>query len=76
MDTRTGEIKYGLTPEELKSGFYREIDETQMTPKQKSSMQVSKYDNRSQLGMMFGMNRAERRKQEKLNRRTRKGGRL
>lgn len=72
MDTRTGEIRYGLTEAELKSGFYQQVDPNTMTEKQKKTNRVSKHDNRSVLGQMFTGNRAERRKQEKLARRQRK----
>jgi len=42
------------------------------TPKQKEEMQVSKFDNRSQLGQIFTGNRKERRQQEKEARRNRR----
>jgi hypothetical protein len=70
MNTETGKIEY-YTDEELENKLKLlkdsliEVKEEDMTEKQKEEMQVSKFDNKSKLGQIFTMSRAERRKQNR-----------
>jgi hypothetical protein len=71
MDTRTGMIEQfskeemkGLDPER-----YERVHREQMTAKQEELMQVSKHDNRSELGKIFTGKRKNREKRERRKRR-------
>ena len=74
MNTTTGKIVMAGNRTELinmlkaqnSTGDFVEVDPDNMTKKQKKEMQVSKFDNKSELGKLFTMNRHERRKQAKL----------
>lgn len=74
MDTMTGKIKRveDMTSDDIQ--HFKErfvgISEDQMTEKQKREMQVSKHDNRSELGKIFTQHRKLTRAQK--NRRKRK----
>jgi len=67
MDTRSGEI---ISPEEAERRMrelgrafeknFIEVDEVEMTPKQKKTKQVSKHDNKSKLGKKFASARYQR----------------
>lgn len=64
MNNETGKIEMfedGVIPE----GF-TEIFTGQMTEKQRTDMQVSEYDNKSELGKIFTGCRADRRREERL----------
>jgi len=67
MDNRTGEIisqeEANRRMRELKGAFekhFTEVDESEMTPKQKATKQVSKHDNKSKLGKKFTAARHQR----------------
>ena len=64
MDTRTGEIKY-FEENKKPPEHYIKILQEQMTKKQSEEMQVSKFDNRSELGKIFTDKRKERKKKAK-----------
>ena len=67
MDTRTGNI---ISPEESelllkknRENFHKhfiQVDDAEMTEKQKKTMQVSKHDNKSKLGRKFTAARYQR----------------
>ena len=71
MNTDTGKLYNFSKEDELKfrellnGGNMVEVDQKDMTEKQKLEMQVSKFDNNSKLGKMFHGTRKERRKQER-----------
>ena len=70
MDTETGKIymSESLSPEEIKRHKLVMVDEEKMTRKQKKNLQVSKFDNRSELGKIFTEERRKRKtKKEKAN---------
>ena len=76
MNINTGEIRFIEADKVIDSdkpivlsSQWIPVDESQMTDKQKETMQVSKYDSGSELGKLFGANRAERRRQAKEERR-------
>ena len=71
MNTETGEIKRFTAEDVIPSNFI-EIKEKQMTEKQKELMQVSKHDSLSILGRLFTGSRAERRRQAKEFKRSKK----
>ena len=56
MNTETGELKRFEEGEKIPSIFAR-IKEELMTDKQRRTMQVSKHDNRSELGKLYGQHR-------------------
>ena len=67
MDTRTGNIfspeEADLLLKENRAAFQRyfvQIDEDEMTEKQKETQQVSKHDNKSRLGKKFTAARFQR----------------
>lgn len=68
MDTMTGKIYRLETDDEFSSHMVR-VREELMTAKQKDEMQVSKFDNRTELGKLFKRhrdgNRSERRSKQK-----------
>ena len=64
MNIETGEIKKFEEGEKIPKEFI-EIQEDQMTKKQRATMQVSKYDSISKLGRLFAGNRKQRRRQAK-----------
>lgn len=74
MNTQTGEIldlqQRDLQNEAIiqmiENGNLLPVDIEKATEKQRSEMQVSKYDNISFLGKMFTGNRKDRRKQAKV----------
>ena len=71
MDPDSGKIyKGGDVPDNLV-----EILEEQMTARQKAEMQVSPFDNRSELGKVYTGNRKERRRQAAIARREAKKAR-
>lgn len=70
MDTRTGEIKQFEEGEEVSKDLIKVAYE-QMTEKQKEEMQVSKYDNKSELGKIFTEER-KKVKRKRLSRKKRK----
>lgn len=65
MNTITGEIK-NFSEEDLKElkELWISIDEKDMTTKQKETLQVSKFDNRSKLGQIYTNYRKLTRKQK------------
>lgn len=78
MDTRTGKIytAESMTPDVEKElsrslteglGNFVEIDMEDATPKQRETLQVSSYDNRSTLGKVYTQLRNERREFNALN---------
>jgi hypothetical protein len=75
MNTTTGKIVMAGNKTDLinmlqmqnSTEDFVEVDPNSMTNKQKKEMQVSKFDNKSELGKLFTMNRHERRKRAKLN---------
>lgn len=71
MDINTGElIMLGEGEGPLKS--FISILQKQMTEKQKKEMQVSKFDNKSELGKLFTGNRKARRKLAAIHRKNNK----
>ena len=62
MDTETGEIRYFEENEKIPKKFVK-IYEEQMTELQKKTEQVSKFDNKSELGKLFTSHRKLTRKQ-------------
>lgn len=64
MQKYTGKLEYFDLKSELPDEF-AEVEENDITPKQKENMQVSKYDSISKLGKLFTGNRIERRKMAK-----------
>ncbi len=74
MNQETGELR-ALTNEDLellKNGTWKEVDMKNATKKQKKEMQVSKYDNKSELGKVFTGSRRERRATERAFNKTQK----
>ena len=67
MDINTGKIEMFNQDDEIPKNFI-EIMRDQMTEKQKKTMQVSKYDNRSELGQLFLKERRKRIKKAKKRR--------
>lgn len=63
---RTDLINMFVNKKQDSTEDFVEVDPNSMTNKQKKEMQVSKFDNKSELGKLFTMNRHERRKQAKL----------
>ena len=60
MNPYTGEILTDVSEEVIKEAGLVPIDVDQMTEKQQSTKQVSKYDNRSELGKIFTYMRQDR----------------
>ena len=73
MNIETGEIKEFSDKKELlkdlPSKSWTPVEEANMTEKQKEDMQVSKYDNKSDLGKLFTFNRKLTRKQKNRKKR-------
>jgi len=68
MNVDTGHLEYLTMAEfeqQAKLGAMVPVDMETATDKQKAEMQVSKHDNRSELGKIFTGNRRERRAQER-----------
>lgn len=68
MNVNTGHLEYLTMAEfeqQAKLGSMIPVDMETATEKQKQEMQVSKHDNRSELGKVFTGSRRERRAQER-----------
>lgn len=68
MDIRTGKIELleeAFGKKNNKENQFVEVNYEDITEKQKEDMQVSKYDNRSKLGVVFTGCRKERRDEER-----------
>ena len=69
MNPMTGKIQeypgYDELLKAVATGFAVPVNPDDMTGRQRRDMQVSKHDNRSELGKLFGLNRAARRRLEK-----------
>ena len=68
MNVDTGHLEYltmAAFEQQAKMGALVEVDMNMATDKQKEEMQVSKHDNRSELGKVFTGSRRERRAQER-----------
>lgn len=68
MNVDTGHLEYLTMAEfeqQAKLGAMIPVDMETATKKQKEEMQVSKHDNRSELGKVFTGSRRERRAQER-----------
>jgi hypothetical protein len=75
MNTETGELLYNTDPhfaQLLKENLLAEVIEGDMTEKQFTTMQVSKFDNKSKLGKKFLKCRCDNGSKRKKKKRSRR----